>query len=130
MTVGGILFSSDYIKSDKKIVSSFKLSLVAFLFSLPITLYNFYSINLLSVFYNMLYVLFVGTVIYPFSLIVIIVPKLYILFQLLVNVMVWFSNILVKIDLFIIYLDFNLFEVLLFYLILLLFIFYGKRNEL
>ena len=126
VTVGGILFSNDYIKSDKKIISCFKLSLIAFLFSLPITLYNFYSINLLSVFFNMFYVLFVRSVIYPFSLIVIIVPKLYILFQLLVNIMVWFSNIFDDIDLFIFYLDFNFFEVLLFYLILLLFIYYRK----
>ena len=126
-TVGGILYSSNFIKSESKILSSFKLSLVAFLFSLPITLYNFYSINLLSIFYNMFYVLFVSTIIYPLSLIVLFVPKLYFLFEIFIYVLVCVSNMLTNIKISIIYMDFNIFEVLLFYLFLLLFINYKTK---
>ena len=126
-TVGGILYSSNFIKSESKILSSFKLSLVAFLFSLPITLYNFYSINLLSIFYNMFYVLFVSTIIYPLSLIVVFVPKLYFLFEIFIYVLVCVSNMLTNIKISIIYMDFNIFEVLLFYLFLLLFINYKTK---
>ena len=126
-TVGGILYSCNFIKSESKILSSFKLSLVAFLFSLPITLYNFYSINLLSIFYNMFYVLFVSTIIYPLSLIVVFVPKLYFLFEIFIYILVYVSNILTNIKISIIYMDFNIFEVLLFYLFLLLFINYKTK---
>ena len=126
-TVGGILYSSNFIKSESKILGSFKLSLVAFLFSLPITLYNFYSINLLSIFYNMFYVLFVSTIIYPLSLIVVFVPKLYFLFEIFIYVLVCVSNMLTNIKISIIYMDFNIFEVLLFYLFLLLFINYKTK---
>ena len=126
-TVGGILYSGNFIKSESKILSSFKLSLVAFLFSLPITLYNFYSINLLSIFYNMFYVLFVSTIIYPLSLIVLFVPKLYFLFEIFIYILVCVSNILTNIKISIIYMDFNIFEVLLFYLFLLLFINYKTK---
>ena len=63
-TVGGILLSGEFIKSDYKLISSFKLSLVAFLFSLPVTLYNFYSFNVLSILYNLFYIFFVSFIIY------------------------------------------------------------------
>lgn len=126
-TVGGILYSSKFIKSENKLIGSFKLSLVAFLFSLPITLYYFYSINLLSVFYNMFYVLFVSVIIYPLSLIVMFIPKLFFLFKIFVDILVWLSNLLADIRLFILYVDFNIFEVLLFYLILILFIKYKSK---
>ena len=55
-TVLGIILCNDFISHSNKIVTSFRLSLIAFLFSLPISLCNFYEVNLLSIIYNMFYI--------------------------------------------------------------------------
>ncbi|HIS18440.1 MAG TPA: ComEC/Rec2 family competence protein, partial [Candidatus Coprovivens excrementavium] len=44
LTVFGIFLAKEFIDDKNKFKSSFKLSIVAFLFSLPITLYNFYEL--------------------------------------------------------------------------------------
>ena len=67
-TVGGILLSEEYIKDQNKFKSSIKLSIVAFLFSLPISLSSFHSINLLSIIYNIFYIPYVSVIVYPLSL--------------------------------------------------------------
>ena len=51
-TVIGIILCNGFINHDNKLISSFRLSLVAFIFSLPISLSNFYEVNILSIFYN------------------------------------------------------------------------------
>lgn len=67
ITVLSLLLCSDYIKGNY-FLKTFKISLVAFIFSMPITLYNFYEINLLSPFINVLFVPFVSFIIYPLVL--------------------------------------------------------------
>ena len=54
ITVFGIMLCNKFINHENKLVSSFRLSLVAFIFSLPISLSNFYEVNLLSIIYNMI----------------------------------------------------------------------------
>lgn len=126
MTVIGIAIAEDFINDFNKIRGSFKLSLVAFLFSLPISLCNFYEINLLSVFYNMVFIPFVSLIVYPLSLLSFIFPLFYVVFDFFVMVMEYVSAFISRVDLFILYLDFNLIEVVLFYVIL-FFVFYKKR---
>ena len=67
ITVLSLLLCSDYITGNY-LVKTFKVSLIAFLFSAPLTLYNFYEINLLSPFINVLFVPFVSFVVYPIVL--------------------------------------------------------------
>lgn len=69
-------------------------SLIAFLFSLPITLYLNYEINLMSIFNNLLVVPLITFIIYPFSLIVIIIPKLSFIFNIFIVILINLNKIL------------------------------------
>lgn len=126
ITVFGIFWGSNFIKSENIIHSSFKLSLVAFLFSLPITLACFYEINILSIIYNMFYIPFVSVILYPFCLLTFILPFLEKILVLLIKVMENISLFLNNIDFFKLYLDFNIGEILLFYILLLVIFRYNR----
>ena len=126
ITVFGIFWGSNFIKSENIIYSSFKLSLVAFLFSLPITLACFYEINILSIIYNMFYISFVSVILYPFCLLTFILPFLEKILILLIKVMENISLFLNNIDFFKLYLDFNIGEILLFYILLLVILRYNR----
>ena len=126
ITVFGIFWGSNFIKSENIIHSSFKLSLVAFLFSLPITLACFYEINILSIIYNMFYIPFVSVILYPFCLLTFILPFLEKILVLLIKVMENISLFLNNIDFFKLYLDFNIGEILLFYILLLVILRYNR----
>lgn len=117
-TVSGIILANNYISDESKIRSSFKLSMVAFLFSLPISLSNFYEVNLLSIFYNMIFVPFVSLLVYPLSLLTFILPVLSPLFSMAINVLETVGSFLSKIDILNIYLSLNTLEIMIIYLLL------------
>ena len=124
-TVFGIMFCKDFI-SGNKFVYSLKMSFVAFLFSLPVSLYCFYSINILSIIYNLFYIPFISFIVYPLSIISFVFPIFSNIFEIFIcfleNSSLFFSSF----DIFTIYLDFNLLEMFLFYLILFLLFKYKK----
>ena len=67
ITVLSLLLCADYIQGNY-FIRTFKVSIMAFIFSMPITLYNFYEINLLSPFVNLLFVPFISYIVYPLVL--------------------------------------------------------------
>ena len=75
-------------------------SVIAFLFSLPITLMNNYEINILTIFNNLIFGPLITFIIYPLSLIVLIVKYLEPLLLLFLNLMEHLSILLNKITLF------------------------------
>ena len=125
-TVLGIALSSDFISKGNRLQTSFKLSLVAFLFSLPISLTNFYEINFLSVIYNIIFVPFISIIIYPLSLLSFFIPVLNPIFVFFINILEKSVTVLSKIKICSIYLDFNILEILLFYV--LLFLIFSKNK--
>lgn len=125
-TVGGIILCNEFISHDDKLVSSFRLSLVAFVVSLPISLCNFYEVNILSIIYNMVYVPLVSIIVYPLSLLSFIIPSLSYVFGLSVKVLEVSSSFFSSIRLFNIYLNFNIIQVLLYYSVTLLVFYKGK----
>lgn len=68
-----LLIFQTHISKGNGFSSLFKVSLVSFLVSLPITLYNFYQVNILAIIYNLFFVPLVSIIIYPLSLITIII---------------------------------------------------------
>lgn len=74
LTSFGLILFSNYLKTSNKVLALFKVSLIALLFSLPITINNFYEYNFLSILANILIVPLVSTIIYPLSLITLIFP--------------------------------------------------------
>lgn len=51
-------------------------SLISFIISIPISLFNFYQLNILSIFYNLFYVPYVSIIVFPLSLLTVLVPYL------------------------------------------------------
>ena len=119
LTVFGIIFCQDFINGNW-FLKSLKLSIVAFLFSLPVSLYSFYSINLLSIIYNIVFIPFISIVVYPFSILCFIFPFLNCVFEFLIFILENIVLFLSSIDFFILNLNFNIFEFVLFYLFLLI----------
>lgn len=72
LTSFGLILFSSYLKTSNKVLALFRVSLLALLFSLPITINNFYEYNFLSILANILIVPLVSTIIYPLSLITLI----------------------------------------------------------
>ena len=72
-------------------------SVVAFLFSLPITLMTWYEINLFGIFYNLLFVPLISLVIYPLAILVLVIgflePILYMLTSFMENLNLMLGDI-------------------------------------
>lgn len=75
-------------------ISILKVSLIAFLFSLPITINNNYEINILSVINNLFFAPVISFIIYPLSLLTLILKPLDDIFFLLTRNLEYISNYL------------------------------------
>ena len=93
-----LLIMTDYLNSNNYFISLFKVSLISNIISLPITLYNFYQINVLSPIYNLLFVPLVSIIIFPLSLITTIFPILIPIYNKLTNIMEKVSILLSRIN--------------------------------
>lgn len=65
----------------------FLTSLISFIVSFPITIYFFNQINILSVFYNMLFVPLISMVVFPLSIITYIIPFFEPIFNIFISLM-------------------------------------------
>lgn len=63
-----LLLSTNFINDKNYFISLFKTSFISFLASLPISLYTYSQINILSIVYNLFFVPFVSIIIFPLSL--------------------------------------------------------------
>ena len=96
---------------------------------MPISLSSFYEVNLLSIIYNMIFVPYVSIIVYPLSLISFIIPGLSFIFSLSVKLLEVCSSYLSTIRYFSIYLDFNMLEIIIYYLVT-IFMFYKNEYRL
>ena len=90
---------SKNIQSNNYFISLLKVSLVSFIVSIPITLYNFYQLNIMSIFYNLIFVPLISIIIFPFSLVVIFIKPLEPIYNLLILLLENLSLLLSKISL-------------------------------
>ena len=81
----GIFYYHDFIKG-KYFTKLFKLSLITFLFSLPITALINYEINLSSILINIIIVPWISLIVYPLAIISFIFPLLNHVFTLSINI--------------------------------------------
>jgi len=71
-----ILFSYKLKNIKNKLRKSLYISFISFLVSFPICIYNFYQVNIISIFLNLIVIPLVNTFIFPLSLLSIIIPKI------------------------------------------------------
>lgn len=69
------------------IIKCLKISLIAFLFSLPITINNNFEVNILSIINNLFFVPLISFIIYPLSLLTIIIKPLDIILYTITNIL-------------------------------------------
>ena len=89
----GLVVYTKYFKKNY-FVNLFITSLIAFLFSLPITVYYNYKINMLSIISNLFVVPLVSFIIYPLSLITFIIPYLDSILFILLRLLILINNLL------------------------------------
>ncbi|MEG0977223.1 MAG: DNA internalization-related competence protein ComEC/Rec2 [Bacilli bacterium] len=123
---GGIILNSKYIKGNyvKKL---FLLSVISFLYSLPITALLNYEINITSIIANLIFVPFVSVIVYPVSLITYIVPFVYPIFTFLISILEFLNHIFVKFSILINIPKMPIILIILYYILLLLLIKYKKN---
>ncbi|MBQ8193322.1 MAG: DNA internalization-related competence protein ComEC/Rec2 [Bacilli bacterium] len=92
-----ICFSKKTTSKVKRIINT---TIISFLVSFPITIYNCYEINIISIVLNILIVPIVSTIVFPLTIITFIFP-------ILDNVLYYITNLLEKISLFISNIEFT-----------------------
>lgn len=75
-----------------------KTSILSFLISIPISLYNYYQINLLSILYNLFYVPLVSIIIFPLSIICLFVKPLLPIYNIFISILENTSILLNKVS--------------------------------
>ena len=93
-----LIETSSYLQGNY-FISLLKTSLISFLVSIPISLYNFSSLNFLSIIYNLFFVPLISIIIFPLSLILVFCPFLLPIYNFLINVLESLSLFLSKISL-------------------------------
>ena len=116
-----LLINQKFLQTNNYIKGLFKTSIISLLSSIPISLYHNNSLNLASIFYNLLYVPFISYLIFPLSLICIIFPFLQRVLNPLTNLLETSSLYLEKNTLLIIsFPHFNIILYLIYFLIILI----------
>lgn len=73
-------------------------SILSFLLSIPISLYYFYQVNVLSIVYNLFYIPYVNLVVFPLTIITFLIPIIEPLYQLSITILEQSSLFLSKIE--------------------------------
>ena len=94
-----VLFSYKLKKIKHNLLKSLYISLTAFLVSFPICVYNFYQVNILSIFLNLLVIPLVNLFIFPLSLISFIIPKISYILSFFTSILQCISMFVYKYDL-------------------------------
>lgn len=121
VTTFTIVYISKKLGGKRKLYQTFMISLICFLGSVPITLSNFYEINFLSIIINILLTPLISMVIYPLSLISLVLPIDFIL-NIFLNILDFLNNFLASITIFKVILPIHSFIIIgIYYLIFYLF---------
>ncbi len=128
-----LIIMSEYLSKGNYIIKLLKTSFISFIISLPISIYNFYQINILSILFNLICVPIVSIIIFPLSLICTIFSFLIPLYNILTNLLELIATLFNKLSIFtfIIYKP-NIFIIIIYY-ILIIILFIGinrKQNKL
>ena len=124
-----LILMSKELESNNYFISLLKVSLLSFFVSIPITLFNFYQLNILSIIYNLIFVPFVSIIIFPFTLFTFIFKPLSPIYSLLIIVLEKLSLFVCKFRFGkLIFKRLPLIVYILYFLIILLFLFRKKKE--
>ena len=118
VSIGISLNSKKIFKSKNKFNRLLLLSTMAFLFSFPLNVYNYYEINFISIISNIIFVPLITLIVFPLSLITLFIPILDSLLKVTIDFIEELSLILCNINLTIILKKPDLFLIIIYYLLI------------
>lgn len=122
-----LIFSSDLLKGKNYFVSLFKVSLLSYFASLPLSIYYFGYTNLLGSILNLVFVPLVSFVVFPLTLITFIISKFYLILNITTNLLESLSLLFNKFKIIIYFPRINLIFVFIYLSILMLYIKFKKK---
>lgn len=122
-----LIFSSDLLKGKNYFVSLFKVSLLSYFASLPLSIYYFGYTNLLGTILNLVFVPLVSFVVFPLTLITFIISKFYLILNITTNLLESLSLLFNKFKIIIYFPRINLIFVFIYLSILMLYIKFKKK---
>ena len=124
-----LIFYNDVINREKsKIKKLFIISFISFVVSIPITINNFYQINILSIILNIFFVPLISSFIFPVTLLNIIIPIPYL--DVFIDIFEYVSILISKIDIFIIILSkISLIFIIIYYFVIFYVLNCMKKNK-
>ncbi len=123
-----ILFNSIINRHKNYISKTFITSLISFFASIPILINNYYSINLMTVFNNIIFVPLVSLIIFPTSLVVLLIPSARIIFDKLIYILESLSLFLAKFKIEVFFHKIPIFFIIL-YFVVITFVLYMIKNK-
>ena len=104
---------------SKKWQQSLYVSYLSFLISLPICLYQFQSINFLSILFNLVMIPLVSTVVFPLTFITMIIPVIYPIYSFMIKILEFLNDLFYQINIGkLIFLKPNIIIVIIYYIII------------
>lgn len=122
-----LIFSSDLLKGKNYFVSLFKVSLLSYFASLPLSIYYFGYTNLLGTILNLVFVPLVSFVVFPLTLFTFIISKFYSILNITTNLLESLSLLFNKFKIIIYFPRINLIFVFIYLSILMLYIKFKKK---
>lgn len=122
-----LIFSSDLLKGKNYFVSLFKVSLLSYFASLPLSIYYFGYTNLLGTILNLVFVPLVSFVVFPLTLLTFIISKFYSMLNITTNLLESLSLLFNKFKIIIYFPRINLIFVFIYLSILMLYIKFKKK---
>ena len=124
-----IVFQSIITRQNNYFKKLLVVSIISFLISLPISIYNFYQVNLLGIFLNLLFVPLVSFIIFPLSLFTFIFPIFDNLLIVIINIMEYMSLLFNSINIFKLILAKTSFLIIIIYYVIIIYILYGFKYK-
>ena len=122
-----LIFSSDLLKGKNYFISLFKVSLLSYFASLPLSIYYFGYTNLLGTILNLVFVPLVSFVVFPLTLLTFIISKFYSILNITTNLLESLSLLFNKFKIIIYFPRMNLIFVFIYLSILMLYIKFKKK---
>ncbi len=127
---GIYLLSSKTNKRKNKHTKVLYISFIAFILSLPLNIYTYYEVNLLSLIYNIIFIPVISIIIFPLSLITFIFPFLDQILLYLIKFLEYLVNYFSSINLNIIFMKPAIYIVVIYYTLIILFLYKIKYLNL
>jgi len=124
-----IVFNSLINNCKNYFTKLFMTSFIAFLVGLPISLYNFYQINIFSFIYNLFFVPFLSFAMFPLTLITFVIPFFEPILLFVISVLENVSMLCMNLPGILIFRKSSIFIVLMYYIFIFLILRNWKRNK-